>query len=122
MDRFGELVIKGRAGWGGKDVFIAPAESKEAVQAFRRRVEEEPVAYVAQELVDFSTHVLLGEEGGSLTVRDSYADHRVHVISASPGEAEVLPGSLITRVAAPGSRKVNISGGGFVKGTWVLRG
>jgi uncharacterized circularly permuted ATP-grasp superfamily protein len=120
MDRFGELVIKGRAGWG-KDVFIAPMESREDVESFRRRVEGDPVSYVAQELVDFSTHVLLSEDGGTLTARDSYADHRVHAISPSPGEAEVLPGSL-TRLAAPGSRKVNISGGGSVKDTWVLRG
>lgn len=42
----------------------------------------DPVDYGARELVDFSTHyVLLGEEGGSLTARDSYADYRVHATS-----------------------------------------
>jgi len=119
MDRFGELVVKGRAGWGGKDVFIAPAEPTEAVEAFRRKVEADPMAYVAQELVDFSTHVLCSEDGGQLVMRDSYADLRVHAISLRPGEAEIPPGSL-TRLAAPGSRKVNVSGGGSVKDTWVL--
>src|SRR5215211_8638871 len=34
MDHFDELVIKSRSGWGGKDVLIAPEESKEAIEEF----------------------------------------------------------------------------------------
>ena len=58
MDHFEELVIKSRSGWGGTDVLIAPQESSEDIEGFRRQVEENPVEYVAQETIDFSTHVL----------------------------------------------------------------
>jgi uncharacterized circularly permuted ATP-grasp superfamily protein len=119
MEHFDELVIKGRSGWGGKDVLIAPEEPKEATDEFRRAVEENPVEYVAQRPVDFSTHVLCSIENGGLHLRDSYADYRVHALSPDPETVEVVPGAM-TRVAAPGSRLVNISSGGVMKDTWVL--
>jgi uncharacterized circularly permuted ATP-grasp superfamily protein len=119
MDHFDELVIKSRSGWGGKDVLIAPEESRETVQEFRETVEENPVEYIAQRTIDFSTHVLCSTKDGELTLRDSYADYRVHTLSPDPDTVEVIPGAM-TRVAAPGSRLVNISSGGVMKDTWVL--
>jgi uncharacterized circularly permuted ATP-grasp superfamily protein len=119
MDHFDELVIKSRSGWGGKDVLIAPEESRETVQEFRETVEENPVEYIAQRTIDFSTHVLCSTKDGELTLRDSYADYRVHTLSPDPDTVEVVPGAM-TRVAAPGSRLVNISSGGVMKDTWVL--
>ena len=119
MECFDELVIKSRSGWGGKDVLIAPEESKESVEEFRKTVEENPIEYVAQRPLDFSTHVLCSTEDGELTLRDSYADYRIHGLSPDPETIEVVPGAM-TRVAAPGSRLVNISSGGVMKDTWVL--
>lgn len=119
MQHFDELVIKSRSGWGGKDVLIAPEESKETIEEFRKMVEENPVEYVAQRPIDFSTHVLCSSNNGELTLRDSYADYRVHALSPDPETVEVVPGAM-TRVAAPGSRLVNISSGGVMKDTWVL--
>ena len=119
MEHFDELVIKSRSGWGGKDVLIAPEETEETVQEFRKTVEENPVEYIAQRTIDFSTHVLCSAEDGDLTLRDSYADYRVHTLSPDPDTVEVVP-SAMTRVAAPGSRLVNISSGGVMKDTWVL--
>jgi uncharacterized circularly permuted ATP-grasp superfamily protein len=119
MDHFDELVIKSRSGWGGKDVLIAPEESEETVQEFRKTVEENPVEYIAQRTIDFSTHVLCSTEDGELTLRDSYADYRVHTLSPDPDTVEVVPGAM-TRVAAPDSRLVNISSGGVMKDTWIL--
>src|ERR687890_1563110 len=123
MDHFDELVIKSRSGWGGKDVLIAPQESREDIEEFRKTVEENPVEYIAQRTIDFSTHVLCSasESDGELTLRDSYADYRVHPLSPDPDTVEVVPGAM-TRVAAPGSRLVNISSGGVMKDTWVQRG
>lgn len=120
MDRFDELVVKSRGGWGGKDVLIAPEESREAVEEFREQVEKNPVEYVAQEVVDFSTHVLCETDGGGLTLRDSYADYRIHALAPDADTVEVVPGAM-TRVAAPGSKLVNISSGGKMKDTWVLQ-
>jgi uncharacterized circularly permuted ATP-grasp superfamily protein len=122
MDHFEELVVKSRGGYGGKDVMIGPEESKESVEQFRRVVERNPVEYIAQELVDFSTHVLCEAREDGFVFRDSYADYRMIALAPDPKDlniVEVIPGAL-TRVAAPGTRVVNISSGGKMKDTWVL--
>ncbi len=119
MDHFDELVIKSRSGWGGKDVLIAPEESEEAIVEFRKRVEENPVEYVAQRPLEFSTHVLCEAGEGEFVLRDSHADYRVHALASNAETVEVVPGAM-TRVATPGSRLVNISSGGKMKDTWVL--
>ena len=122
MDHFAELVVKSRGGYGGKEVMIGPEETREGVEKFRRMVEENPVEYIAQETIDFSTHVLCETEEDGFTLRDSYADYRVLVLAPDaedPGVVEAVPGSL-SRVAAPGKHVVNISSGGKMKDTWVL--
>jgi uncharacterized circularly permuted ATP-grasp superfamily protein len=122
MDHFGELVVKSRGGYGGKEVMIGPEESEESVEGFRKKVEENPVEYVAQETIDFSTHVLCETGEEDFLLRDSYADYRVLVLSpdpTNPDVVEAVPGSL-SRVAAPGKHVVNISSGGKMKDTWVL--
>ena len=124
MDNFGELVVKSRGGYGGKEVMIGPEEPEESVERFRKAVEKNPVEYIAQELIDFSTHVLCETDAGraDFLLSDSYADYRMLVLSpdpADPGVVEMVPGSL-SRVAARGKHIVNISSGGKMKDTWVL--
>jgi uncharacterized circularly permuted ATP-grasp superfamily protein len=122
MDHFGELVVKSRGGYGGKEVMIGPEESKESVEKFREVVENNPVEYIAQEVIDFSTHVLCETTEGGFLLRDSYADYRMLVLAPhpyNPDVVETVPGSL-SRVAAPGKHVVNISSGGKMKDTWVL--
>ncbi len=119
MDHFDELVIKSRSGWGGKDVLIAPQESDEDIEEFRKTVEDNPVEYVAQEAIDFSTHVLCETEGDALVLRDAHADLRIHALAPNARTVEIMPGAM-TRVAAPGNKLVNISSGGKMKDTWVL--
>jgi uncharacterized circularly permuted ATP-grasp superfamily protein len=122
MDHFDRLVVKSRGGYGGKEVMIGPEESSEALQKFRRRVEENPVEYIAQETIDFSTHVLCETNGPDFLFHDSYADYRVLILSPDPTDPDVVeavPGSL-SRVAARGKHVVNISSGGKMKDTWVL--
>jgi len=124
MEHFGELVVKSRGGYGGKEVMIGPEETKESMERFRRVVESNPVEYIAQEMVDFSTHVLCRAdvERGGFNLVDSYADYRMLALAPDPedpGVVEIVPGSL-ARVAAPGSHLTNISSGGKMKDTWVL--
>ncbi|HEY0129492.1 MAG TPA: circularly permuted type 2 ATP-grasp protein [Rubrobacteraceae bacterium] len=124
MEHFGELVVKSRGGYGGKEVMIGPEETRESVERFRRVVEENPVEYVAQKMIDFSTHVLCeaNVDEDDFLLRDSHADYRVIVLApdpTDPGIVEAVPGSL-SRVAAPGKHVVNISSGGKMKDTWVL--
>ena len=120
LDHFDELVIKSRSGWGGKDILIGPEESREAIAEFREQVEGNPVEYVAQRPIEFSTHVLCETRDGGLVLRDSHADYRIHALAPDAETVEVVPGAM-TRVAAPGSHLVNISSGGKMKDTWVLR-
>jgi uncharacterized circularly permuted ATP-grasp superfamily protein len=120
MDHFDELVVKGRSGWGGKDVLIAPEASREDIDGFRNGVEEDPVEYVAQETIDFSTHVLCETSEDDFILRDAHADYRIHALAPDAQKIEVIPGAM-TRVAAPGSKLVNISSGGKMKDTWVQR-
>ena len=124
MEHFGELVVKSRGGYGGKEVMIGPEESGESVEQFRRMVERNPIEYIAQEMIDFSTHVLCEADptNDGFTLRDSYADYRMLALAPDPTDpdvVEIVPGSL-TRVAAPGKHVVNISSGGKMKDTWVL--
>jgi uncharacterized circularly permuted ATP-grasp superfamily protein len=119
MDHFDELVIKSRSGWGGKDVLIAPQESEEEIKEFRVQVEQNPVGYVAQETIDFSTHVLCETEDDAFVLRDAHADLRIHTLAPDAETVRVVPGAM-TRVAAPGNKLVNISSGGRMKDTWVL--
>jgi uncharacterized circularly permuted ATP-grasp superfamily protein len=103
---------------------IGPEETEESVERFRKMVEENPVEYVAQELIDFSTHVLCETGEEDFLLRDSYADYRMLVLAPDPEDpnvVETVPGSL-SRVAAPGKHIVNISSGGKMKDTWVLGG
>jgi uncharacterized circularly permuted ATP-grasp superfamily protein len=120
MDHFDELVIKSRSGWGGKDVLIAPEESKKDIEEFRKQVEQNPVEYVAQTVLDFSTHVLCETENGEFLLRDSHADYRIHALAPDAQTVDVVPAAM-TRIAAPGSKLVNISSGGKMKDTWVLQ-
>jgi uncharacterized circularly permuted ATP-grasp superfamily protein len=119
MDQFDELVIKSRSGWGGKDVLIAPQESKKTIEEFREQVEENPVEYVAQQTIDFSTHVLCETEDDAFVLHDAHADLRIHALAPDAEKIKVVPGAM-TRVAAPGNKLVNISSGGKMKDTWVL--
>jgi uncharacterized circularly permuted ATP-grasp superfamily protein len=124
MEHFEELVVKSRGGYGGKEVMIGPEESKESIEKFRRMVEQNPVEYIAQRMIDFSTHVICepDAQNGTFDLVDSYADYRMLALAPDPEDpdvVEVVPGSL-TRVAAPGKHIVNISSGGKMKDTWVL--
>jgi uncharacterized circularly permuted ATP-grasp superfamily protein len=119
MDHFDELVVKSRSGWGGKDVLIAPQEPREDIEEFRKQVEENPVEYVAQKTIDFSTHVLCETENDAFVLRDAHADLRIHALAPDTEKVLIVPGAM-TRVAAPGNKLVNISSGGKMKDTWVL--
>ena len=113
LDRLEELVIKPREGYGGKGLVIGPEADREELERARRDVKDNPAGFVAQETLDFSTHVVSGE-GGEL--EEAFVDLRAFVL---PAVGYVMPGGL-TRVAQPGTHVVNSSSGGSFKDTWVL--
>jgi uncharacterized circularly permuted ATP-grasp superfamily protein len=114
LERIGELVIKPVAEAGGYGIVIGPHADDGTLAATADAIRANPRGYVAQEVVQLSTHPTFID--GELSPR--HIDLRPFVIS---GEAiEVIPGGL-TRVALrEGSLIVNSSQGGGSKDTWVV--
>ena len=115
LDRIGELVVKPRDGYGGKDVVVGPAASREELDAARAAIEEHPEGWVAQEPVTLSTHptVIHGEFAPRHVDLRPFAFH--------DGSDVVVPTGGLTRVAMQeGEVIVNSSRDGGGKATWVV--
>ena len=116
LDEAAELVFKPRDGYGGAGVVIGPHADPKDVEEVRRRVREDPGAYVAQPLVMLSRHPTVID--GLLEPR--HVDLRPFVFLHGPDDARVLPGGL-TRVAFDeGALVVNSTQNGGAKDTWVI--
>jgi uncharacterized circularly permuted ATP-grasp superfamily protein len=116
LDRFDELVIKPRAGYGGEGVVICPHAERADVERLRGEVEASPEDHIAQELVPLSCHDTVID--GALEPR--HVDLRPFVFLGADGAAGVLPGGL-TRVAFDdGALVVNSSQNGGAKDTWIV--
>jgi uncharacterized circularly permuted ATP-grasp superfamily protein len=116
LDVFDELVIKDRGSYGGIGVVVCPHAEREDIEELREKVRESPGDYVAQRLVELSTHPT--EIDGALAPR--HVDLRPFVLMPHPDQPVVLPGGL-TRVALDeGALVVNSSQNGGAKDTWVV--
>ena len=116
LDRFRELVIKPRAGYGGEGVVICPHAEAADVARCREAVEAAPEDFIAQDLIPLSYHPTVIDGG----LEPRHVDLRPFVFLGPDGAAGVLPGGL-TRVAFDdGALVVNSSQNGGVKDTWVL--
>ncbi|MDX1447774.1 MAG: circularly permuted type 2 ATP-grasp protein [Acidimicrobiia bacterium] len=114
LQNLDRLVVKPVAEAGGYGIVIGPAADEETLAKVAAQIEEDPRGYIAQDLVQLSTHPSF--VAGGLAPR--HIDLRPFIL-ASDG-IEVLPGGL-TRVALrEGSLIVNSSQGGGSKDTWVL--
>jgi uncharacterized circularly permuted ATP-grasp superfamily protein len=114
LERLPELVIKPREGYGAQGLLVGPEAQPDEVDTARRNIRKDPTQFVAQETLDFSTHVLKSEAGGGPT--EVFVDLRAFVL---PAIGYLMPGGL-TRVAQPGTRVVNSTAGGSSKDTLVL--
>ena len=116
LDRFDELVIKPRASQGGVGIVVCPHAERTEVDELRERVREHPEQWVAQPLVDISTHATLVD--GVLSPR--HVDLRPFVFMHGPDEARVMPGGLTRYASEEGAVVVNSTQNGGFKDTWVL--
>ncbi len=116
LDRFDELVIKTRASQGGVGVVVCPHAEPAEVDELRERVRERPEQWVAQPLVDLSTHATLVD--GALSPR--HVDLRPFVFMHGPDQPRVMPGGLTRYAAEEGAVVVNSTQNGGFKDTWVL--
>jgi len=116
LERLDEVVVKPVSEAGGLGIVIGPQASDEQLEKTRREILRSPRSYIAQEVVDLSTHPTFID--GAL--RPRHIDLRPFVVTGE--KVTVLPGGL-TRVALrEGSLIVNSSQGGGSKDTWVLAG
>ena len=114
LDHLDSLVVKTVDASGGYGMLIGPASTREEREGFRRRIESQPRAFIAQPVVALSTQPVL--DGGRL--RPGHQDLRPFVLTGP--SVQVMPGGL-TRVALkPGSLIVNSSQGGGSRDTWVM--
>jgi uncharacterized circularly permuted ATP-grasp superfamily protein len=114
LSRLNELVVKPVAASGGYGIVMGPQATADQLEICRKEIECDPRAFIAQELVQLSTHPTFVD--GKLEPR--HIDLRPFVLTGA--RTEVFPGGL-TRVALRrGSFVVNSSQGGGSKDTWVL--
>ncbi len=115
LSRLDQLVVKPVDGAGGHGLLFGPSADEATIEQYRRRIEANPRGFIAQEVVQLSTHPTLVDD----TLAPRHVDLRPFVVQGE--RIEVLPGGL-TRVAlVEGSMIVNSSQGGGSKDTWVLR-
>jgi carboxylate-amine ligase len=114
FERLPEMVVKPREGYGAQGLLVGPEATPADVETARRKIRKDPTQFVAQETLDFSTHVL--KEGASNRNDEVFVDLRAFVL---PAIDYLMPGGL-TRVAQPGTRVVNSTAGGGSKDTLVL--
>ncbi|MDB5028850.1 MAG: hypothetical protein JWO66_2539 [Candidatus Eremiobacteraeota bacterium] len=114
IDNLADFVVKRTNGSGGYGMLIGPSSSAAERAEFARRIEADPRSYIAQPVVQLSSHPTL--VNGQLAPRR--IDLRPFVLHGR--EIDVPPAAL-TRVALrEGSLVVNSSQGGGSKDTWVL--
>jgi carboxylate-amine ligase len=119
LGRLDELVLKPVDGYGGQGIVIGPRAGREELAKLAEAVRAKPASWVAQDLVQLSTHPTFSGE----KLEPRAVDLRAFVIQSRRGagtEVQVLPAAL-SRVAPAGSMIVNSSRGGGAKDTWVLR-
>ena len=115
LENLGTLVVKPVGEAGGKGIVFGPSCDDETLQTLAETLRSDPRGYIAQEVVQLSTHPTFTDRGLS----PRHIDLRPFVLSG-PNGVEVVPGGL-TRVALrEGSLVVNSSQGGGSKDTWVL--
>jgi uncharacterized circularly permuted ATP-grasp superfamily protein len=108
------LVVKTVNESGGYGMLIGPASTAEQRDKFREHIRQQPRNFIAQPVVQLSTHPTFVEGG----IEGRHVDLRPFVLCGE--KVVVVPGAL-TRVALPrGSLVVNSSQGGGSKDTWVL--
>jgi uncharacterized circularly permuted ATP-grasp superfamily protein len=114
LSRLDQLVVKPVAASGGYGIVMGPQATADQLEICRKEIECNPRGFIAQELVQLSSHPTFVD--GRLEAR--HIDLRPFVLTGA--RTEVIPGGL-TRVALRrGSFVVNSSQGGGSKDTWVL--
>jgi carboxylate-amine ligase len=107
LERLPEMVAKPREGYGAQGILIGPEALPGDIDAARRNINRDPTQFIAQETLDFFTHVLRDDAQASAEV---FVDLRAFVL---PAIGYLMPGGL--------TRVVNSTAGGSSKDTLALQ-
>jgi len=114
LENLEHLVVKEVGNSGGYGMLIGPHASAKDIDLFYRRIVERPWNYIAQPVIQLSTHPTYTSEG----FKPRHIDLRPYILYGD--SMTIVPGGL-TRVALKsGSLVVNSSQGGGSKDTWVV--
>jgi uncharacterized circularly permuted ATP-grasp superfamily protein len=114
LDNIENLVVKEVSNSGGYGMLIGPHADADQISTFRDKVQASPWNYIAQPVIQLSTHPTYTPDG----FRARHIDLRPYILYGD--SITIVPGGL-TRVALkPGSLVVNSSQGGGSKDTWVV--
>jgi len=114
IDHLERFVVKRTNGSGGYGMLIGPASTQSERNDFSRMIEADPRSYIAQPVVQLSSHPTL--------IGDALVPRRIDLRPfALYGKRIDVPPAALTRVALrEGSLVVNSSQGGGSKDTWIL--
>jgi uncharacterized circularly permuted ATP-grasp superfamily protein len=114
LDNIQDLVVKEVNNSGGYGMLIGPHATAADCDLFRHKINERPWNYIAQPVIQLSTHPTYIHDGFA----PRHIDLRPYILYGE--EITIIPGGL-TRVALKkGSLVVNSSQGGGSKDTWVV--
>lgn len=115
MSRLDRLVLKPVDGYGGNGVVVGSMASESELNLVRNQILASPASWIAQEIVELSTHPSMTDRGP----RARHVDLRAFVFVS---DVTVVAPAALTRVAPEGSMIVNSSRGGGSKDTWIVCG
>ncbi|HUG18760.1 MAG TPA: circularly permuted type 2 ATP-grasp protein [Planctomycetaceae bacterium] len=110
------LVVKPAFTASGGEEIIGADLSAEEIDSLRRRIEQNPHAFVAQELIARSAVPMLSAEGG---LQPGHVALRVFAVAGEDGYS-VMPGGLVRVSDSSGPMELSIAGGMTSKDLWVL--
>lgn len=114
LDEMPNLVVKEINNSGGYGMLIGPHADLQRVEEFRAKVRANPTNYIAQPVIQLSSHPTFTPDG----FRPRHIDLRPYILYGE--QITIVPGGL-TRVALrEGSLVVNSSQGGGSKDTWIV--
>jgi uncharacterized circularly permuted ATP-grasp superfamily protein len=117
LENMENLVVKPVDESGGYGVMIGTKSTKEERDAYKLRIKENPRKYIAQPIMQLSTHPTFIEETNRFEQR--HIDLRTFTLMGKK-EIYVCKGGLSRVALRRGSLIVNSSQGGGSKDTWVL--
>ena len=87
-----ELVVKRRQGYGGLGIFVMPDLGEGYKARVTDNILQDPLAFIAQEALDFPQHMVFNEHTRSL--EPHHIDLRVFAVQGGDGNVSVFPGGL----------------------------